>query len=204
MLCNGRNMHCIHPCVTWRKTNCVNARACCGLAHTHALHLTMSHHFAISPYIILLVRAVGQHAHVMTPETCTLPCYSINHWLCFCNRHRVQWGYTPISFRQVRSCSAGGATYQVLIQSNSQGPASTAECRCANANAAGGSTSSSFKPVQVRCWLFVGFERILAYVQCIEKALHMSAVKWRSSKAGSAKLGRDGIMLPGLQAVGRV
>jgi hypothetical protein len=67
--------------------------------------------------------------------------------LCGC--WGLQWGGTPVSFRQVRTCSAGGATYSVLTQGNSQGPPGSNECRCANTVMAGGSTTSNFKPVQV-------------------------------------------------------
>jgi hypothetical protein len=63
----------------------------------------------------------------------------------------MQWGGTPVSWRQVRTCSAGGATYSVLTQGNFQGPPpSSAEFRCGNTVSASGSSQSSFKPVQVR------------------------------------------------------
>lgn len=41
-------------------------------------------------------------------------------------------GGTPVSFRLVRTCFQNGMTYSVLTQSNSQGPPSSAECRCPN------------------------------------------------------------------------
>jgi hypothetical protein len=56
-----------------------------------------------------------------------------------------------VSWRQVRTCSAGSGTYSVLTQGNFQGPpGSSAECRCGNTVSASGGSQTTFKPVQVR------------------------------------------------------
>lgn len=54
-------------------------------------------------------------------------------------------GGTPVSFRLVRTCVQNGMTYSVLTQSNSQGPPSSAECRCPN------SQGPQLQVLQVRC-----------------------------------------------------
>lgn len=64
---------------------------------------------------------------------------------------KCKWGGTPVSWTQVRTCSAGGASYSVLTQGNFQGPPpSSAECRCANTVAApSGGSQGATKPLQV-------------------------------------------------------
>jgi hypothetical protein len=48
---------------------------------------------------------------------------------------RCRWcrAGTPVSFSLVRTCTQDGKVYSVLTQGNFQGPPTTTDCRCPNA-----------------------------------------------------------------------
>ncbi|KAF8066336.1 hypothetical protein HT031_002660 [Scenedesmus sp. PABB004] len=65
----------------------------------------------------------------------------------FNSNAKCAWGGTPVSWRRTRTCTAGGANYDVLVQGNSQGPPGSTECRCSNPSV--GTTPSAVVPVSM-------------------------------------------------------
>ncbi|KAF8061404.1 hypothetical protein HT031_004495 [Scenedesmus sp. PABB004] len=128
-----------------------------GLQRLHGTGLQAARETMLARALLALALALGAAAAQRSscPSTKCVAYYEYAKVDCCKHDYGADakcfWGSTPVSWRRVRTCQDAAVAYDVLVQSNFQGPPTNTECRCEGPSVSGGGGGSTpaFAPVSM-------------------------------------------------------